>query len=71
MAEEELRRFIIRDSILRAALPCIEGDKLTQVVLENNDGFEIKRDERRAGWMVYCKNKPRDLPIYGLIWEAL
>ena len=73
MAEEELKRFIVRDGhLFRSFLTrYLANDIVRNAILENNERFEMMRDEQMRGTIIYCKNKPRDLLTYGLIWEAL
>lgn len=71
--QEEVRRFLLRDKELvhSSTAGYLDEATLKEAILENNESFEIMRDPMRLKTIVYCKNKPRDLPIYGIVWEAL
>jgi len=65
--------FILKD---RDIIQSSTAKYLTQGILfntihENNQKFEIMRDESRMGWVIYCDEKPRDMPIYGIFWRDL
>lgn len=40
--------------------------ELVALILENNPHFSV--ESANPGVYVYCENKPRDLPEYGMYW---
>lgn len=67
------KQFIIRDrQITRSStLKYLVDDAFFSAISENNDKFDIYRDEMRQGFVLVCDNKPRDMPVYGIEWEKL
>jgi len=67
------KRFIVRDASLvqSPTVMYLTDDVLRRTILENNDKFELRRDARLMGTILYCENKPRDMPVYGIKWDSL
>jgi hypothetical protein len=71
--KEGVKKFIVRDaSLVRSATArFLTDDSLRKAILQNNDQFKIMRDVKEQGTVVSCKNKPRDMLVYGIVWEEL
>ena len=70
--QTEIKRFIIQDRqfVMSATAKYITEKQICNAIAENNESYTIYHDYVSMGLMVKCKNKPRDLLVYGLSWEA-
>lgn len=68
-----MNRFMIPDKQLVGSAMAIRltDGVFRNSILENNESFELMRDEQRQATILSCENKPRDLPVYGLAWIKL
>ena len=46
-----------------------DKDAIIDAIFANNDSFEFSRDPVTRDIIIRCKNKPRDLFIYGIYFE--
>ena len=70
MKEEEtcnLKRFEVIISPITGAT--IEEDTITKRILEDNDYYHIVWGEGITNDVLTCKNKPRDLVLYGVYFK--
>lgn len=71
--QKEIKRFILRDaSLVRSpTIRFLSHEGLSRAIRENNKHFEMLHDPIEMRTVVQCNNKPRDMPVYGIVWEEL
>jgi hypothetical protein len=57
------------ESGLPVNLPKPDNEIASKIIFENNDFFKIWRDPITRDTIIECRNKPRDLFIWGISFE--
>ena len=71
--QEEIQEFILPDKqfVMSATAQFLTEDYLGKVISERNKEWFMYRDHKNQCLTVRCKNKPRNLPVYGLSWRQI
>lgn len=67
-----MKQFIIHDTqfVKSTTVRYITEDILCANVAKSNKEWAIWRDVEKMGIVAKCKNKPRNLVVYGLSWQV-